>query len=108
MLEKIIEQFSNDAPVEFLYLILGSIIMFLVNKAYKKLTIYKQRRFIKKEINRLKTVQASVSNRVLDIANGDPYYSNDNIFIRTINLLGKTKSLYVSFPQEYKEEIESL
>ena len=44
--------------------------------------------------------------RVIDLANGDPDFANENIFIRTVDLFGKKKSLFIDLHKSHKQVIE--
>ena len=98
MIDILLDKLQSDALFNFLWFILGSLGVFLLNKI-KEL---KKRFFLKKELSKIKNNNKT---KVIDIANGDPDFSNENIFVRTVDLFGKTKSLYISLPIEYKDEI---
>lgn len=99
MIDILLDKLQSDALFNFLWFILGSLGVFLLNK----LKEIRKRFFLRKELKRIKNNDKT---KVIDIANGDPDFSNENIFVRTVDLFGKTKSLYISLPIEYKEEIQ--
>jgi hypothetical protein len=94
---------NNFVSSELANLIFGSILTFTLQLVYKKTKQYTKKQFLKKELKKIKIHDTNL--KVIDLANGDPDFSKENIFIRTVDIFGKTKSLYISLPEKYKNEI---
>ena len=102
-MDQILKLLNDFASNELFNLVLGGILMYIFQILYEKAKKYSKRQFLKNELKKLK--DNDIEKKIVDIANGDPDFSNDNIFVRTVDIFGKTKSLYVSLPNEYKNEI---
>lgn len=102
-MDQILKLLNDFASNELFNLVLGGILMYIFQILYEKAKKYSKRQFLKNELKKLK--DNDIEKKVVDIANGDPDFSNENIFVRTVDIFGKTKSLYVSLPNEYKNEI---
>ena len=106
MFDKILNKLEADAPVELIYLLAGSAILFFLQKVYKYIKKRLARKRLKKELELLKQKQKTI--KVIDLANGDPDFSNENIFVRTIDLFGRKKSLFIDLHASHKKVLREL
>ena len=105
MFNTIIDKLSGDGPTEIIFLLGGSLLLFIIQKIYQFVIKYKSRLKLKRALKSLKEKQQII--RVIDLANGDPDFSNKDIFIRTVNLFGKNKSLYIDLSENHKLTLEN-
>jgi hypothetical protein len=99
----ILEQILNGIPAELVYAILGFLVSVLITKTYEYNKKQIARLKLKKALKILKNKQQKI--KVIDLANGDPDFANENIFVRTVNLFGKKKSLFIDMDEEHKKII---
>ncbi len=104
MIDKILNKLLGDAPAEIIFLLVGSALLLIIQKIYKYIMKQSDRRKLKNELEVLKKKQKNI--RVIDLANGDPDFENENIFVRIVNLFGKKKSLYIDIHENHKKIIE--
>lgn len=103
MIDKILNKLQGDAPTEIIFLLVGSALLLIIQKTYKYIVKNITRSTLKKELKRLKKKQKDI--KVIDLANGDPDFSNENLFVRTVDLFGKKKSLYIDLHESHKKII---
>lgn len=103
MIDKILNKLQGDAPTEIIFLLVGSALLLIIQKTYKYIVKSIARSTLKKELKRLKKKQKDI--KVIDLANGDPDFSNENLFVRTVDLFGKKKSLYIDLHESHKKII---
>jgi len=104
MKDDILNQILNGVPAELVYAILGFLVSVLITKLYEYYKLQINRLKLKKALKDLKKKQQKI--KVIDLANGDPDFANNNIFVRTVDLFGKKKSLFVDMLDEHKKIIE--
>jgi hypothetical protein len=103
LLDKILDKLLGDAPTEIIFLLVGSSLLYILQQIYKKLQKNLSQNRLKRELTILKRKQKDI--KVIDLANGDPDFANENIFVRTVNLFGKSKSLYIDLHSTHKEKL---
>jgi len=96
----------QDAPEELIFLLVGSLLLFFIQQVYKYIKKTFARIKLKKELKKLKNKRQKI--KVIDLANGDPYFSNENIFVKTVDLFGKKKSLYIDLHPKHKEILKEI
>ena len=106
MIDKILNKLEADAPVELIYLLVGSALLFFLQEGYKYIKKEVAKTKLRKELELLKQKQQAI--KVIDLANADPYFSNENIFIRTIDLFGRKKSLFIDLHISHKKKLQEL
>jgi len=106
LIDKILNKLEADAPVELIYLLVGSALLFFLQEGYKYIKKEVARTKLRKELESLKQKQQTI--KVIDLANGDPDFSNENIFIRTIDLFGRKKSLFIDLHISHKKNLQEL
>ena len=104
MIDKILNKIQGDAPAEIIFLLVGSTLLLIIQKTYKYITKKIARLKLKNELNLLKQKQQNI--KVIDLANGDPDFSNENLFVRIVDLFGKKKSLFINLHESHKKTIE--
>jgi hypothetical protein len=104
LIDKILNKLLGDAPTDIIFLLVGSALLFIIQKTYRYIAKLTARRKLKNELETLKKKQKNI--KVIDLANGDPDFENENIFVRTVNLFGKKKSLYIDLNKDHKKIIE--
>lgn len=104
MIDKILNKLQGDAPTEIIFLLVGSTLLFIIQKTYKYITKKIARSKLKNELKLLKKKQQDI--KVIDLANGDPDFSNENLFVRIVDLFGKKKSLFIDLHESHKKIIE--
>jgi len=104
LIDKILNKLQGDAPTEIIFLLVGSALLFIIQKTYKYITKKIARSKLKNELKLLKKKQQNI--KVIDLANGDPDFSNENLFVRIVDLFGKKKSLFIDLHKSHKKIIE--
>jgi len=99
---KIIQNILQEAPVELVFVVTGYLLHFF----YFNIKSYINKKKLKKELEKLKNKKRKI--KVIDIANGDPDFAKENIFVRTVDLFGETKSLYIDFDYECKKKLNEI
>jgi len=105
LINEILQKLESDAPVELIYLLGGSFLLFILQQTYQYIKRKISRIKLQKELNYLREKQQKI--RVIDLANGDPDFSNENIFVRTVDLFGRKKSLYIDLHIDHKRIIQN-
>lgn len=103
MLENLLSKIENDGSAELFFLLAGSLLLYAAQRlyAYCKRAISRMR--LKRAIKAYTARKEGIN--VLDIANGDPEYTKENIFLREASNLGRPKGLFISFPEKQLEEL---
>jgi len=104
LIDKILNKLQGDAPTELIFLLVGSALILIIQKTYKYLLKQIARIKLKKELKSLKDKQQKI--KVIDLANGDPDFSNENLFVRIVDLFGKKKSLFIDLHSTHKKILE--
>ncbi len=73
---------------------------------YKKAKDEYNRYKLKVELDKLKKRKREI--RVIDLANGDPYFAKRNIFVREVDIFGNKKSLYIDLDEEHKKILKDV
>ena len=98
-----INHILGNVPAELVYAILGFLVSVFLTKSYEYNQKLLHRVKIKKALKKLKKRQHEV--KVIDLANGDPAFLNQNIFVRHVDLFGKKKSLFIDMDEECKTKL---
>ena len=103
MLDERLLKIESDGTAELIYLVLGSIIMFTLQKSY---------RYVRQNIKRIKISLKLKKYRdfltktnVLSLENGDPEFANSNIHIKEASNLGEQKCLFIGIPDKYLKQV---
>lgn len=105
MLDSLINKITSDASSELFFLFAGSLILYLLQKAYKKIEDIRYKRRLRSEISSYKKRKDAIN--VVDLANGDPEFEKSNIFSREVSIFGSHHSLFIGMPEDIKEKITS-
>jgi hypothetical protein len=105
MLEAVIDKITSDAYSELFFLLSGSLILYVSQKAYTKAKDIRYKLRLRSEIAAYKKRKDAIN--VVDLANGDPEFEKKNIFSREISIFGAHRSLFVGMPSQIKDEISS-
>ena len=95
----IIQNIFKEIPIELFSVIIG----YLLHLFYDFSKSYTNRIKLRNELKKLKKKKSMV--RVIDIANGDPDFAKENIFLKTIDLFGHTKSLFIDLDEKHKKNL---
>ncbi|MBI9109923.1 hypothetical protein [Maridesulfovibrio ferrireducens] len=99
------DKILNNASSELFFLLVGSLILFIIQLIYKHFKNIKYRHTIKSEIKFYKKRKAAIN--VIDLANGDPEFEKKNIFTREISTFGVKRCLYIGIPDSIKSIVTS-
>lgn len=103
MLERLLDKITDDGSAEFIYLIVGSLILYAFQRARDAFLRFRRRRHLKAELHAYRAGKEAIN--VLDIANGDPDFEKCNIIVREVSNLGRPKALFVNMPAEHKSKL---
>jgi len=104
LIDKILNKLQIEAPTEIIFLLVGSALLFLIQTTYRYIRKKIARLKLKNELKLLRKKQQEI--KVIDLANGDPDFSNENLFVRISDLFGKKKSLFIDMHENHKKIIE--
>lgn len=105
MLDNLINKLLNDGSAELVYLIVGSLILYVSQYFFRK---YKELRFhnkLRKELDKYQKRQTGIN--VIDLANGDPEFKKEHVFSREISIFGSYKCLYIDMPKDMKKVLRA-
>src|SRR3546814_3302899 len=101
MLERLLNKITDDGSAELVYLILGSILLFAFQRLRAAYRQMRHRHFIKHQLAAYKERKRAIN--VTDLANGDPEFSKNNIFVREVSIFGLGKRLYIDMRADHKD-----
>ncbi|UYO93962.1 hypothetical protein [Pollutimonas sp. M17] len=105
MLDRLLDKLSDDGSAELVYLVLGSVLLFAFQRLRAAFRQMRHRRFIKCELEAYKERKRAIN--VIDLANGDPEFSKNNIFLREVSIFGMGKCLYIDMRADHKTQLHA-
>src|SRR3546814_11077508 len=105
MLERLLNKITDDGSAELVYLILGSILLFAFQRLRAAYRQMRHRHFIKHQLAAYKERKRAIN--VTDLANGDPEFSKNNIFVREVSIFGLGKRLYIDMRADHKVQLHA-
>ncbi|NDP40175.1 MAG: hypothetical protein GZ093_15745 [Rhodoferax sp.] len=105
MLEKLFNKLADDGSAEFIYLIIGSLLLFVYQRVRSAIRQFGARRKLRNDLSAYLERKGAIN--VIDIANGDPEFAKSNIFVREVTNFGRPKSLFISMSDEHQAKLRS-
>ncbi|KEO58379.1 hypothetical protein [Thalassospira permensis] len=104
MIEDLISKIESDGTVELAYLLIGSIIMFLIQKVIYYAKLKARRTILSKKIKKYR--EYAKKTNVLSLENGDPEFAKSNLIVREASHFGRAKCLYINMPHAHLQELK--